>query len=219
MKKLFFIIAVLILIPFAADADTIVFKDGTRIDVPKAWEENGEVKCNMAGIVIGYPKAEVKQIISRKQSVVLRKLKPSEMADVARSQPGSCYDLGKRFGYCTTLILYGELCDNRDDIRLPSKCRNNRDKEKGLREGIRLAYKTLDLSSDTDRQTSPMNSVACFDLGKRFGKCSTLTMYGKRCAPEDDVVMPLECREQPDTQNGINMGVRAAYRSLGLPTE
>jgi hypothetical protein len=219
MKNLFFIIAVLITIPVAADADTIVFMDGTEIDVPKAWEENGEIKCDMAGIVIGYPKAEVKQVIRQKQSAVIRKLRPSEIADVARTQPGSCYDLGKRYGYCTTLTLYGEVCENRDDILLPSWCQNRKNTDSGVLEGIHLAYKTLDLPPISNTTLSFRSSSSCFDMGKRFGKCSALSMYGKPCKPTDDVIMPLDCRGREDTKSGIRVGVKTAYRSLGLPVQ
>ncbi len=83
MKNLLIIIAMLLFIPSTANADTIVFMDGTKIDVPKTWEENGEIKCKMAGIVIGYPKAEVKQVIRQKQSAVPRKLRYRQTADWA----------------------------------------------------------------------------------------------------------------------------------------
>jgi hypothetical protein len=219
MKNLFIIIALLIFIPSPANADTIVFMDGTKIDVPKAWEEDGEIKCKMAGIVIGYPKAEVKQVIRQKQSAVPRKLGASEIAEVARTQPGSCYDLGKRYGYCTTLTLYGEVCEKRDDILLPAWCQNRNDTDSGMLEGIHLAYKTLDLPPKNDSIFSIQSSSSCFDMGKRFGKCAAFSMYGKPCAPTDDIIMPLDCREQADTKSGINVGVRTAYRSLGLPVE
>jgi hypothetical protein len=219
MKNLFFIIALLIFIPMTANADTIVFMDGTKIEVPKAWEENGEIKCKMAGIVIGYPKAEVKQVIRQKQSAIPRKLRPSEIADVARTQPGTCYDLGKRYGYCTTLTLYGEVCEKRDDILLPSRCQNRKDTDNGILEGINLAYNTLDLPPINDIIYSFRSSSSCFNMGKRFGKCAALSMYGKPCEPTDDVIMPLDCREKADTKSGINVGVRAAYKSLGLPVE
>jgi hypothetical protein len=219
MKNLFFIVAVLISIPIAANADTIVFMDGTKIDVPKAWEENGEIKCKMAGIVIGYPKTEVKQVIRQKQSAVPRKLRASEFAEVARTQPGSCYDLGKRYGYCTTLTLFGEVCERRDDILLPSRCQNRKDTDNGILEGIHLAFNTMDLPPISDTTFSFRSSSSCFDMGRRFGKCAALSMYGKPCEPADDVIMSLDCREQADTKSGINVGVRAAYKSLNFPVQ
>ena len=45
-----------------ASADTIIFKDGKRLETSRAWVENDQVKCDFAGIVIGYPKKDIKQI-------------------------------------------------------------------------------------------------------------------------------------------------------------
>jgi hypothetical protein len=219
MRKLFFIISLLVCIPVIAGADTIVFKDGTSIDVPRAWEENGEIKCKVAGVVIGYPKKEIKRIIRQKQSVFPRKLSASEVEELARMQPGSCYDLGKRYGYCTTLNLYGDECPPQDDIRLPPWCRRQDDTEKGMLDGIRLAYKSLDLPPTRDAAFAAQNSSACFELGKQYGKCATLSMYNKTCDPKDDIVMPLDCRGKADTKSGMRVGVRAAFQSMGLPTK
>lgn len=45
-----------------ATADTIFFKNGTRVDVPKTWEEDGKIKCEMYGSVVGYPKKNVLRV-------------------------------------------------------------------------------------------------------------------------------------------------------------
>jgi len=63
MRKLYFIVTLLVCLPAIAGADTIVFKDGTSVDVPRAWEENGEIKCKMGGVIVGYPQQEVKRIV------------------------------------------------------------------------------------------------------------------------------------------------------------
>jgi len=219
MRKLYIITILLFCLPAVAGADTIVFKDGTTIDVLKAWEENGEIKCKMDGVTIGYPKQEVKRIIRQRQSKFPRKLRSAEIADLNRMQPGSCYDLGKRYGYCTTLTLYGETCEMRDDIFLPSWCRNRNETDTGMLEGINLAYKMLDLPAVSDTETFYHDSSSCFELGRRFGRCAALSMYGETCNPKDDISIPLDCRGQPDTKNGISLGVRTAYKSLGLPSE
>lgn len=219
MRKLYFIITLLVGLPAVAGADTIVFKDGTTIDVLKAWEENGEIKCKMDGVTIGYQKHQVKRVIRQRRSNFPRKLKSSEIADLKRMQPGSCFDLGRRYGYCTTLTLYGETCETRDDIFLPSWCRNRNETDSGLLEGINLAYKTLDLPAVSDTQAFYQNSSSCFELGRRFGRCAALSMHGETCDPKDDINIPLDCRGQPDTKNGISVGVRTAYQSLGLPLE
>ena len=52
------------LVTFTARADIIYFKDGMRtICQEKAWEENGEIKCEYAGWVISYEKNEVERIL------------------------------------------------------------------------------------------------------------------------------------------------------------
>jgi hypothetical protein len=62
MKKIFGFGFLLLALPLWASADTIVFKDGMRLDSPKVWEQNGEVQCEIGGIVFGYPKADVERI-------------------------------------------------------------------------------------------------------------------------------------------------------------
>ena len=48
----------------AASADTIVLKNGRRIDVEQAWQEGGIVKGNLYGSVVQYPRDEVAQILT-----------------------------------------------------------------------------------------------------------------------------------------------------------
>jgi hypothetical protein len=45
-----------------AAADSIIFKDGMHIETSDIWEENEEVKCEIGGIVFGYPKSDVARI-------------------------------------------------------------------------------------------------------------------------------------------------------------
>ncbi len=63
MKKI--ISAGIILLAFCStsSADTIIFKDGMRIDAAHVWEQNKEVLCEIGGIVFGYPKADVERIV------------------------------------------------------------------------------------------------------------------------------------------------------------
>ena len=202
-----------------ATADTIVFKDGTQIDVTKAWEENGQVKCKIAGVVIGYPKKDVKRIIRQKQSSYARELSASEIAALNRKQPGSCYDFGRRFGHCTTLILFGAECPPQDDIPVPPGCKGRSDTENGMLEGIELANKSLNLPATDAAAAADENLQECFELGKRYGKCAGLSMYAQACDPQDDVTIPLDCRGKADTKNGVRTGVRAAYEDMGFPTK
>jgi hypothetical protein len=219
MRYLFIIISLLVYTAGSVAADTIIFKDGTRIEVSKAWEEKGEVKCKIAGVVIGYPQKDVKQIVRQRQSAYPRKLKPAEIEALARQRPGSCFDLGKRYGHCTTLSLYGEECPPQDDSPLPAWCKGRKDTENGMLDGIRLANKTLDLPPIGDRSISADNASVCFERGKRYGKCATLSMYAQTCNSRDNIAVPLDCRGKADTKSGMRAGVRGAYESLGFPTD
>ncbi len=50
--------------PFAAGADTVVLKNGKRIETSLAWEEGGLIKCRRFGAVVGYPKENVERVES-----------------------------------------------------------------------------------------------------------------------------------------------------------
>lgn len=82
MRWLFALILVCISLPTTVHADTIVFQDGTKIDVTKAWEEGGEIKCIIAGVEIGYPKEEVQRVIKKSWSSM--PLKCRGLADTKR---------------------------------------------------------------------------------------------------------------------------------------
>ena len=63
MKKFAFIICVFFLISFNAAADIIFFKDGMKtVCQEKAWEEQGEVRCEYDGAILSYQKKDVKRI-------------------------------------------------------------------------------------------------------------------------------------------------------------
>jgi len=62
MKKIISLGFILLAFPLWAFADTIVFKDGMRVDAARVWQQDGEVQCEINGIVFGYPKADVKRI-------------------------------------------------------------------------------------------------------------------------------------------------------------
>ena len=62
MKKTLVLSLILLAFSVPASADTIIFRDGMRVDAPYVWEESGEVKCEIGGIVFGYPQADVVRI-------------------------------------------------------------------------------------------------------------------------------------------------------------
>ena len=61
MKKIFILSLFLLTFSLIASADTIIFKDGKRLETSRAWVENDQVKCDIVGIVIDYPKKEPTQ--------------------------------------------------------------------------------------------------------------------------------------------------------------
>ena len=73
MKKTLILSMILLAFSLPASADTIIFKDGMRIEAPDVWEENGEVRCEIGGIVFGYPKADVERIEKGRSTVKVKK--------------------------------------------------------------------------------------------------------------------------------------------------
>jgi hypothetical protein len=51
-----------ILLPVMSVADVVVFKDGRKMNVEKAWVEGSEVKAEVCGGVVGYPRGSVERI-------------------------------------------------------------------------------------------------------------------------------------------------------------
>jgi hypothetical protein len=86
-------------------------------------------------------------------------------------------------------------------------------------EGIGLANKSLDSAPADESEISAEHPSVCFELGIRYGKCATLSMFGQACDTNDDIVMPLDCRGKAETKNGVRTGVRAAYKDMGLPAK
>ena len=63
MKKLLLAFLILALSPLLSGADTVILKNGMRFESDKIWEEGNEIKCNRSGIVIGFSKDDVAQIV------------------------------------------------------------------------------------------------------------------------------------------------------------
>ena len=63
MKKIAFIFLAIILAPLEISADIIFFKDGMKtVCRDRAWEEDGNVKCEYDGTVLNYQKKDVLRI-------------------------------------------------------------------------------------------------------------------------------------------------------------
>jgi len=73
MKKALILSLILLAFSLPAAADTIIFKDGMSVDAPHVWQENEEVRCEIGGIVFGYPKADVERIEKGRSEVKVKK--------------------------------------------------------------------------------------------------------------------------------------------------
>ena len=73
MKKTLILSMILLAFSLPAAADTIIFNDGMRIEAPHVWQENEEVRCEIGGIVFGYPKADVERIEKGRSTVKVKK--------------------------------------------------------------------------------------------------------------------------------------------------
>lgn len=63
MKRFAFILWVFIFSPLSAGADIIFFKDGMKtVCQDRAWEEDGEIKCEYNGVILSYQKKDVVRI-------------------------------------------------------------------------------------------------------------------------------------------------------------
>jgi hypothetical protein len=63
LKKFALIFCGIILIPFNTTADIIFFKDGMKtVCQDRAWEEEGEVRCEYEGTILSYQKKDVERI-------------------------------------------------------------------------------------------------------------------------------------------------------------
>ena len=62
MKKFLATFFLFVLSPLWGYADTLVLKNGMRFDSKQIWEQNGEIKCNVKGVVLGFPKKDVLHI-------------------------------------------------------------------------------------------------------------------------------------------------------------
>lgn len=62
IRKLLLMLLLLTLFPPSSTADTVVLKNGMKFNSEKIWEENGEIKCYVNGLVVGFPKEDVQRI-------------------------------------------------------------------------------------------------------------------------------------------------------------
>lgn len=80
------------IIAFNADADIIYFKDGLKtICQDRAWEEDGQIKCEYAGWIITYQKTDVLRIVKttppRPAAEIEKQTQASHKTEVAPETP------------------------------------------------------------------------------------------------------------------------------------
>jgi len=88
IKKLLATFLLLLLFPLFSEADTVFLKNGMKFTSDKVWEENGEIKCYLNGLVVGFPKEDVTRIDKA----------PSESVEISAPVTGDIpeYDLDAR---------------------------------------------------------------------------------------------------------------------------
>jgi len=62
-----------------------------------------------------------------------------------------------------------------------------------------------------DSPPAPANE-SCYQLGVRYGRCATMAMMGKTCAPADDIVKPQRCKGDAKFDRGLAAGVEATAK-------
>jgi len=74
------------------------------------------------------------------------------------------------------------------------------------------AAKMCSSHSGSSSSGSSMSSSDCYSIGYQYGRVSAMGLQGARIDPSDDVVIPVECRDQAITQQGIEDGVRSVMK-------
>jgi hypothetical protein len=54
-----------------------------------------------------------------------------------KNQPTSCYDIGVQYGRISAIGLKGENIDEKRDVLIPERCRNQRETNRGIEMGIK----------------------------------------------------------------------------------
>lgn len=91
LKKIIYIAVVVILFGATAAADTIFFKNGTRLDIERSWEEDGKIKCIMFGKEYEYKKNDIDKI-ERNRSVIEVESNPTQTIEEIKKSNRSIED-------------------------------------------------------------------------------------------------------------------------------
>ena len=56
----------------------------------------------------------------------------------------------------------------------------------------------------------------CYEIGKRFGKCGAQILYNLPYDEKDNEPIPIECRNNEETNRGITDGVEEIHNLLNI---
>jgi len=65
------------------------------------------------------------------------------------------------------------------------------------------------VKKEAKKETNSKES--CYQLNYRYGRCGTMAVKGYQCDPADDIVVPVECRDTPESDRGLRDGVKSVY--------
>jgi hypothetical protein len=74
-----------------------------------------------------------------------------------------------------------------------------------------LIYQANPIGKLSIHTSYPTDGLSCYEIGVKFGRCATLSMKGKACAPSDDVITPERCRNNEEFKKGILIGTKSVY--------
>lgn len=60
--------------------------------------------------------------------------------------------------------------------------------------------------------TKAKANVSCFELGRKYAKCAAEAFEGLKCAPEDEIVLPVRCQNHEETMRGMKEGFGAVLK-------
>ena len=72
-----------------------------------------------------------------------------------------------------------------------------------------LVFSANSIKNNNIKKSDQSSDLSCYEIGVRVGRCATLSMKGKVCSPDDDLVTPERCRGKSDTKNGIIVGTKS----------
>jgi len=87
MKKIAFIV-MLHFIAALTYADTIVLKDGRKLNVEGTWEKDGKIMCVMYGSVVGFPKEDVLRVVTPSPTEPKREPVPTQTKTISNKKTG-----------------------------------------------------------------------------------------------------------------------------------